>query len=106
MDTSSANCSTASRAAWIDPPQDPYFRRGKPASLARVQHSFKGCLATALHIASDGGDCFSVLDVRPPVILNVSAPDPASGGSAWAEVALTVVFEAPASLIDDLEGGQ
>lgn len=102
MDTSSAYC--RSRAASTEPPPVPYFRLDEPVPLTRFQDSLKKCLPAALRIAFDGSGCFSVIDVRPPRVLGVTAPDPAINGGAWAELAITVLFEVPVSLLEGLEG--
>lgn len=98
MDTS-AYCSTAGHPS-ATPSPAPFFRLGEPAPLSRIRDCLKKCLPTGLRAAFDGGDTFSVLDVRPPVVLNVSAPDPAIDRSAWVELAVTIVFEVPVSLIE------
>ena len=82
METSS-DCSIANRSASTERPPAPFFRLGSSAPFTRILDCFKKCLATGLRTAFDGGDAFSVLEVRPPLVLSVSAPDPTINHTAW-----------------------
>jgi len=102
VDTLSAHYRTANRSASTERPPAPFFHLGRPAPLAHLRDCLKKCFATGLRAAFDGGDCFSLLEVRQPLVLSVTNPDPAIDEIAWAELAVTVIFEVPIDLLEGL----